>query len=86
MLVPSLESVNGKDYLAVQYRRLLLAYEVTYSFEVSADLVHWQPAAGDVGQTILNPDGTQTVTFHERTPVSSSGSRFVRLSISRVAR
>ena len=78
-----LQTINGQTFLTLTFRRLLLAEEVAYIVEISEDLVHWRTAAQLVGNPVLNIDGTQTVTYRDDIPVSSTGYSFLRLSVQR---
>ena len=77
-----IQIIDGKRYLTLCFRRLLLTHEVSYLVEVSGDSVKWQPSTNLVGEPILNAGGTQTVTYRDDVPVNA-GRRFMRLRVSR---
>jgi len=68
--------------LSIAYRRLLLAHEVEYTLEDSADLTHWSPSVVEPDDLGLNADGT--VTARVAAQLSQPG-RFFRLKITRRA-
>jgi hypothetical protein len=76
-------SVDGQNYLALRFRRLLLEHEVEYRVEASDDLVHWQAVPQPLDDPVVNSDGTLTVTYRDESPIGAKAERFLRLSISR---
>jgi len=68
--------------LSLTYRRLLLAHEVEYTLEDSADLTHWSPSVVERDDLGLNADGT--VTARVAAKLSQPG-RFFRLKLTRRA-
>jgi N-acyl-D-amino-acid deacylase len=75
--------IDGQNHLYVSFRRLLLEHEVDYRTEVSSDLLSWQSMGMATLAPVLNPDGTETVTYWDPAPVSGSRQRFVRLTVAR---
>ncbi len=76
---PSVVLAGNDGSFFITYTESLLASDVTFTVEVSTDLIHWQPAT--VTRTILSSTATtQLVRAEEATPVGSS-QRFLRLHI-----
>lgn len=84
---PMIQTLNGQPYLTLSFRRLLLAYEISYTVEVSDDLVHWRSTAQPVGNPTLGQDGFLTETYRDETPIGyGTSARFLRVSIARLPR
>lgn len=79
---PAAVITNG--YFTLTYNQYKAATDLTFTVEVSNDLVIWNsgPAYFTTVQTIDNGP-TQTVTVRETSLVSSASQRFVRLKLSR---
>jgi CubicO group peptidase (beta-lactamase class C family) len=75
----SLSHQNGQRSLRVAFRRLLLAHEINYTLEASADLINWASAGDRMYDVGLNPDGTVTSAIS----VAPQNNRFFRLQFSR---
>jgi beta-glucanase (GH16 family) len=74
-------NVGGSDYLALQVRRPIGRTGITYSAEVSGDLLNplWAAAVQD-GAAVNNGDGTETAIFRDTVP-RGVAPRFIRLKI-----
>ena len=84
--VATVQNVSTTNYLALTYTRVLSATDISYTVEVSGDLLIWSSGPGftvAVGAPIDNGDGTQTVTVRDTIPVDSATQRFIRLHINR---
>jgi N-acyl-D-amino-acid deacylase len=81
-LVASVNASGSQPSLLVSFRRLLLAYELDYNLESSADFRTWSPVTGEVDEPSLNADGTITTSVHAESAADSSA-RFFRLRVSR---
>lgn len=80
-LTASLLTTNGLPAFVLSFRRLLLAHELDYRLEASADLQAWSPVSGQESEPALNLDGTITVSVNVGL-LANSPARFVRLRIS----
>ena len=83
--VATVQNVSGSNYLAISYTRVLFATDISYTVQVSDDLVTWNsgPAfTAQLGLPIDNGDGTQTITVQDLVPVDSATKRFIRIRIS----
>jgi hypothetical protein len=80
--VASVNASGSQPSLLVSFRRLLLAYELDYNLESSADFRTWSPVTGEVDEPSLNADGTITTSVHAESAADSSA-RFFRLRVSR---
>ncbi len=83
--VVGLQNVGGTNYLAVTYKQVLFATDISYTVQVSGDLMTWNFGAGytlQSGPAIDNGDGTETVTFQDVVPADGTLARFIRLEIS----
>ncbi len=81
-LIASLNTTDGSTSFVLTFRRLLLAHELDYGLESSADLQAWSPVTGAQSEPSLNADGTITVSVNAGSPADSSA-RFFRLRVSR---
>ena len=81
-LAASLRTVDGRPFLAVSFRRLLLAHELNYTLEASPDLKTWSVVNGEADEPVLNADGTLTTTLRVA-PLENSHALFLRLLVSR---
>ncbi|MGB0993500.1 MAG: sialate O-acetylesterase [Akkermansiaceae bacterium] len=82
---PSMEAIDGTDYLTISFVRNLNALGFQGIAQVSEDLTNWNTGATPVFiQSVKNNDGTSTIKY--RAPWSSSDSLhpriFLRLKIS----
>jgi hypothetical protein len=80
-LQASVSTTNGSTSLLLSFRRLLLAHELEYRLESSADFQTWSLVVGEQSEPLLNADGTITVSMNAGSPAASS-MRFFRLRIS----
>jgi hypothetical protein len=77
-LQPGLQ--NGRFTLA--YTRRKLATDLTYTVEVSTNLLAWDATGTQYDQTILSETPTaQTVQITDKSPANSQGARFYRLRV-----
>ena len=78
----SMTKVNGLDYLTLSADCNPAATDLTFSVEVSSDLLNWY--SGDAYTTVLSAPGDAVFTARDNTPVGSGSSRrFIRLKISK---
>ncbi|PYJ08544.1 MAG: xanthan lyase [Verrucomicrobia bacterium] len=79
---PSARIENG--HLTFTYTRSKAAADVALTFEVSSDLVSWQPASGYTEQSnCVDEDTVQRITVRLLAPVSATNSAFLRLTVAR---
>ena len=67
-----LVEVDGKDHLAIVFRRWLAAEELTTTVQSSADGITWMDAAVAIESISLGGDGTQTEVWRSTDPVTSA--------------
>jgi hypothetical protein len=79
--VQAWQNVGGTDYLSLQVRRPVGRIGVTYSGEVSGNLINWNPAVQENPPT-TNGDGSETVIFRDTVPRADAARRFIRLKLS----
>lgn len=75
---------NGKTYLTVSYTRLLDAAGISYTVEVSQDLLTWNSGSLYTEEVGAVDDGngmTQTVTAQALQPVNGTAHLFTRLRV-----
>jgi len=77
--VPSILPVSGQNYLALTVNRTAQATDVTYTTQVSGDLLTW--TSGPPFTVTITNTPTQLIE-RDNTPVGSATSRFIRLQIS----
>ena len=68
----------------VTYTKPVNASDLTYTVEVSSDLVTWLSGSNNTAtiSTTSNPDGiTQTVVVRDDTPIDGTSKRFIRLNV-----
>ncbi len=82
--VAGLQTVGGTNYLSITFNRVLFATDVSYTVQVSGDLITWNSGpvyTAPAGTPIDNGDGTETVTVQDIVPVTAAGARFIRVQI-----
>jgi hypothetical protein len=77
----AIQELDSQSFLTITFRRLLINEEVSYQLELSQDLVHWTSGCQPIGEPVLNPDGTETVTYRSDSPTSQTENTFLRLAI-----
>ena len=92
--LPSLGTSNG--YLTLTFSRPLTATDVSYTVQVSSDLVTWNDgslytAGGDVPTNAFTTQlsrtvsgGIETITVRDNTAMLGAGARFIRLKVIRL--
>eukprot|EP00665_Eupelagonemidae_sp_cell47_P016822 gene16822-biopygen7623 len=70
---------NFKKYLTLTYRRNLAADDILIKFEVSSDLISWDPLRTTAVSAISNDDGTETVIRRSLIPIEDQERNFIRL-------
>ncbi len=85
--IPSATFVTSgaTQHLAIQFRRRLIASDLSYTVETSTDLTGWASDPGDgsltsVVSAVDNGDGTETVTVRLSAPWTGNGRHFLRLT------
>ena len=78
---PSILTVGADDHRVFIFRRQQNSLDLTYSVEMTADLVTWTPVSTVIGLPIDNGDGTETVTIRDTAPAGVSDHSFARLRI-----
>ena len=82
--VTAIQTINGQKYLTLTFRRSPTATDLTYTPQSGGALNLWNGTPVQVGTAITNADGTQTVTFRDSVPITSSTPRrFIRLQVTR---
>jgi hypothetical protein len=75
-------NVSGQDYLQIQWTRPNDRSDISTVGEISATLIGWSSAIGDVTTTIVPAaPGLETVTIRDVSPLSASSHRFLRARI-----
>lgn len=85
LTVGSVQSVGGTNYLSITFKTILYNTDISYTVQVSGDLVNWFSGAGyttQVGTPLDNGDGSETVTVLDNVAMTAATARFIRLSIS----
>ncbi len=77
------QNVGGVNYLTLTYRTQPTATDLTYTPQSGADLQTWNGAPVQLGSTVSNGDGTQSLTFRDSVPESPGPRRFMRLQVTR---
>jgi hypothetical protein len=80
----AIQTVDNQVYGTVTFRERLLAHEIAYTVETSANLLGWSAASRPLGAAVQNGDGFQTVTFLDSVPLPDHAHRFLRLKVSRL--
>ena len=71
----------GRDYLALTFRRRTSALDLDYQVEVSDNLATWSTVSTQVGATVDNGDGTETVTIRDREAILTRQERYIRIRV-----
>jgi glucose/arabinose dehydrogenase len=83
---------GASDYLTLTFRRNTRAADLIYRVEASGDLNDWTQLAGSTGGAVTSGPGfvgetgadpLKTVVVRDTAPVSLTGSRFIRLIVTR---
>lgn len=84
--VASVQHLGGTNYLTVAYNQVLYNTDISYTVQVSSDLITWNSGPGftaPVGPPVDNGDGTETWIVQDTIPSNSVTARFIRLKITR---
>jgi hypothetical protein len=85
MPVVGVQKLGGTNsYLVISYKEVLYDTDISYTVQVSSDLITWNSGPGftaPIGRPIDNGDGTETWTVQDMTPSNGSTTRFIRLKI-----
>jgi hypothetical protein len=84
---PEVVTVNGQDYPALSFRRLIDPGNLVYVVEESADLSVWQalPLPWQlVGVSVDQGDGTELLTVRSETPLAADEQRVLRVRVEEV--
>ena len=76
-------AIDGDRYLTLKFTRWVTPADLDYVPEVSEDAQTWRSgseAVAPVGVTV-NKDGTETVVVRDRTAITSTVHRFIRLEV-----
>ncbi|HEX4083866.1 MAG TPA: putative Ig domain-containing protein [Chthoniobacteraceae bacterium] len=83
--VESVITTGSGNFLALTYTQVISATDITYTVQVSTDMVNWFSGAGytDAPVAVDNADGvTQTVTVQTAAPISgTTPQQFIRLQV-----
>lgn len=91
---PGLVTINGQSCLAVTFRVVTGAADITYRIAASADLQTWEAGNTSSGtnrltQTVVTTEfarsgaGLEWITVRDQTPLAEAAQRFLRLDITR---
>jgi hypothetical protein len=84
--VPGMQTVGGTNYLTISFKQILYNTDISYTVQVSGDLVNWFSGTGyttPVDPPVDNGDGSETMTVRDNVPVNAATARFIRVDISR---
>ena len=84
--IASVQNLAGTNYLAIAYKQVLYNTDISYTVQVSSDLVTWNSGPGftaSIGPPVDNGNGTETWTVQDTVPSDSTSPRFIRLKITR---
>jgi hypothetical protein len=82
--VASIQNIGGTNYLTMSYDAVLYNTDISYTVQVSSDLVTWNSGPGftaPVGPPVDNCDGTETWTVSDLVPSDPLTARFLRLQV-----
>jgi hypothetical protein len=81
----SIQDFSGTQYQVITYNQVLYATDISYTVQVSSDLVNWDSGPGFTMPVLPptdNGDGTQTWVVRDALPYDgSSAARFIRVKI-----
>jgi hypothetical protein len=77
-------TVDEEEFLSLTFLRPLGVQDLAYHVEVSSDLLEWQAGDDQVVLVSVTPEGdAERVVFRDRKPVTSFGTRLLRLRVER---
>jgi hypothetical protein len=79
-----LVTVGSSNYLTLSYAEVLGATDLTYTPEVSGDLINWATGPGNTVQLSATSSGdgvTERVVARDAVPMSGTNARFMRLEV-----
>ncbi|MEM7384832.1 MAG: lamin tail domain-containing protein [Verrucomicrobiota bacterium] len=74
-----IQTVDGDEFLVLEFRRQLGERGVEFSIQISSDLVHWSDTPA-VSGSVTHADGTITTTLRETAAIGKT--RYARLKLS----
>jgi hypothetical protein len=74
------ETVGGRTYLRLQYKRPAKTVDLLYEPQVSSDLENWTADVVELSR-IANPDQTETVIVRDTIPIEDAPWRFIRMKV-----
>ncbi|HXI85401.1 MAG TPA: pyrrolo-quinoline quinone [Verrucomicrobiae bacterium] len=80
----SVQNLAGTNHLTIAYKQVLYNTDISYTVQVSSDLVTWNSGPGftaPIGPPVDNGNGTETWTVQDMAPSDSMPARFIRLKI-----
>jgi len=84
--IASVQNLECTNYLTIAYKQVLYNTDISYTVQVSSDLVTWNSGPGftaPIGPPVDNGNGTETWTVQDTVPFDSTSARFIRLKIAR---
>jgi len=82
--VSTIQNLGGTNYLVISYNEVLYDTDISYTVQVSSDLITWNSGPGftaPVGLPVDNGDGTETWTVQDLIPSNGTTARFIRVQI-----
>ena len=74
-------TVSGKTYLTLTFAKPRALTDVSYTVQVSGDLLTWQ--SGPLYAVRIDDGTTDTAVFRDLTAIQDAPRRFMRLSVTR---